>query len=258
MALSRARWGVLHADLHDGCRHDREPAPPLPSSSSQRFSRGDVNSSWRRARASRHAIVEAPGLKFPVAVEQRELHRSHGDASIPRRLAQAAQIRFPVARVEPAPRGFPPDGAQRVQELPDPDVEHAVAPRVDQREDGRGDGHAHTGERQERIEAASLAASGERRARCRPDPSGRVAPVVRRSARRFPAAHLEELRSRELAPAPHLAECLDERTRRGVLEARRLSRQQRVDAAVRQAFERHGATAENRSAAPRRSRSVSE
>src|SRR5262249_7797139 len=110
----------------------------------------------RAPRGRRHAIVEPSGLKAPMTVEQRELHRPDRQALRARDPAKAGEIALPVPGREPSATCLPGHGAHRVEKLPDADVEHAVAPWIDQREDGRSHWNADAGEGGERLEPPAL------------------------------------------------------------------------------------------------------
>src|SRR5256885_1470657 len=127
----------------------------------------------------------------------------------------------------------------REEELPGADVQHAVAARIDQREDGGGHRHTDAGQARQRFHACALVARGEGDAGHSADPRGGVLLPQQPRAGTLPAAHLTELCAREEAPRSHAAKLADERRRALVLLADQLARQQRIEAWVAQALQRH-------------------
>jgi len=116
-----------------------------------------------------------------------------------RLIAQPRQVVEPVARGEPAPSGLPAHGLEGEEELPDADVEDPVASGIDQREDGRGDGHAHPAEAREQLDPSPLAAGGEAPPAT---PSGCGSPSSGRSghARGLFQRHIRRNSARENSP----------------------------------------------------------
>jgi len=78
-----------------------------------------------------------------MADEQGVLDRADGDVEAPGVLAECPEVLLPLGDGEALAAAVGGNGAQGEEELPGADVEDAVATRVDEREDGRGDRHAH-------------------------------------------------------------------------------------------------------------------
>src|SRR5207247_2105337 len=109
--------------------------------------------------------VELSFLEPPVTLEQRVLDRARRHAEPPSVAPQLPEVLEPVAGGEAAPCRLPAYGAEPEQELPSADVEDAVAPRVDQRQDRRRRRHAHPAEAREQLEPPPLAPRGAAGAR---------------------------------------------------------------------------------------------
>ena len=81
-----------------------------------------------------------------MAEEQRVLDRSGAHAETAGVATERGQVLLPLDEGEALPAGVGGDGTQGEEELPGTDVEYAVAPWVDEREDGGGDGDADAGQ----------------------------------------------------------------------------------------------------------------
>src|SRR5207249_9171972 len=107
-------------------------------------------------------IVETPPLALPVAEEERVLDHAYRHPQAARVPAKGGQVADPLPHREAAAGRVGVHAPHRVQHLPRADVEHTVAARIEQRQDGRGDGDADAVEREQMLHPPALAPRGER------------------------------------------------------------------------------------------------
>jgi hypothetical protein len=179
-----------------------------------------------------------------VGVEERPLHRASRDAAPLRLGAERGEVAFPVGHGKAPSATVTNGGVERVQELPHANVEHAVAPRVEQCEDRRGDGDGHARQARERRHSLAFAPRRQRRARDNAHQGWRVLQVMPASAGALPGGHQDQLRPAEGAAAPHSSQTGDERCRDRILLEDRQVDEPSCQRAAAQTAQRHGGTGE--------------
>src|SRR5262249_11892964 len=156
-------------------------------------------------------LVEHAAVDAPVVEEERELHAADGSAEAPGLAPEAGEVLQPVLAVEALAPRVALHGARAEEQLPDPDVEDAVTPGIDERQDGGGGRHPDAVESAQRLEPLPLVGSPQGEPGDAADRPRAIPLALRRGARALPAAHGQELGPPELARLLDPAQRLDER-----------------------------------------------
>src|SRR5437879_8805120 len=146
------------------------PAPSTAASSRRRARWWAASRTPRPSRPARRHDVQRSALQLAMTEEERVLDGACAHAETAGVMAERGEVGLPLGDREALAAAVGLDGADREQELPGADVEDAVAPRVEQREDRRGHRHPDAGEPREQLDPPALVAGGEDGARDRADP----------------------------------------------------------------------------------------
>jgi hypothetical protein len=100
-------------------------------------------------------------LELSVYEGERVLDGAGGGLEAAGVVAEGGQVLFPLGDGEALAAAVGTHGADGEQELPGADVQHAVAPGIEQREDGRAHRHADALQTCQKLHAAALAPRGQ-------------------------------------------------------------------------------------------------
>lgn len=158
-----------------------------------------------------------------VRQEQSPLDVARLDAVPLGEISNDHQELAPIVECEAYSVWRPRDGSDFVKELPHADIDHAIPPRVEKREDRRRHRNRDAFEAEQGLESAPLTPCVERSLRCSPHLLGVVRAYVSDGSRGLPIADRQKLRSCEMAAAPRGLESVNQGHCRLLLVRRQMS-----------------------------------
>ena len=174
-----------------------------------------------------------------MALEEGVLHCARAHAEAAGMVAQRREVFLPLADRETLAPVVGGDRADGEQELPGTDVQHAVAARVDEGQDGRGHRHADAPQADEQLHPSSLVSRCQHAGGHGMDPRRRVGLPQAPRSRALPAAHLHELVAREATAGPDAGQLAHQGGGGRLLGADELASQQCGERGITQATKRH-------------------